>query len=99
LPPERIEQRVADRADVALVGRIEGRAVLEEEALAARRLQRLQRIERLRDRLLGRDRARLERTTDGIDVVGDRALAPAADGLDGAHAVLDQHARRCRWRR
>ncbi len=93
LAAQRVEQRIADRADVALVRRIECRAVLEEEADAARRLQGLQRLSRLGDRVLRRDRARLERDDDGIDVVGDRALRRHADGLDGAHAALDQHAR------
>ncbi len=70
-----VEQRVADRADIAGVGRIEGRAVFEEEALAARRLQRIECRQRLGDGVLGRDRARLQRHDDGVDVVGDRAFA------------------------
>src|SRR5262245_42612151 len=88
-----VEQRVADRSDVALVGRVEGRAVLEEEARAAGGLERLQGIERLPDRVPGRDRTRLERYYDGVDIVGDRALGGQSDGLDGAHAALYQHAR------
>ena len=90
---QRLEQRIAHRADIAGVGRIEGRAVFEEEAHAARRLQRLERGERLGDGVLGGDRARLQRHHDGVDIVRNRALAGHADGLDRAHAALDQHAR------
>ena len=91
--PQRLEQRIAHRTDIAGIGQIEGRAILEEEAHAARRLQRVERIERLGDGILGRDRARLQRHHDGVDIVGNHAFGRHADGLDRAHAALDQHAR------
>ena len=58
---QRVEQRVRHRADVARVGRIERRAVFEEELAAALRAQPVERGERLRDRVGGGNRARLQR--------------------------------------
>ena len=91
--PQRFEQRVAHRADIAGVGRIEGRAIFEEEAHAARPLQGLEGGERLGDGFLGGDRARLQRHDHRVHIVGNRAFGRHANGLDRAHAAFDQHAR------
>ena len=96
---ERVEQRLGDRADVAGGGRIEGRAVLEEDLPAALGAQPAERGERLRDRLGGRDRARLERDDGGV---GAAASAPAAGHAERSWTVRIPPGPACwrgRWRR
>jgi hypothetical protein len=87
---ERVEQGVGHRADVAGVGRIECRAVLEQELTAALRTQPGERLLRLGDRIGDGDRARLQRDDErvGLDAFRRRRHA---DRLHGAHAVAHEH--------
>ncbi|MNS92665.1 hypothetical protein D3C72_1268080 [compost metagenome] len=89
---ERVQQRFGDRADIAGIGRIEGRAVLEHELAAALRAQPLQRGQRLGHGLDGRDGAGLERHHQriGFANVLHGAHVGQADGLHGAHAIAHQ---------
>ena len=90
---QRLQQRLADRADVAAVGRIEGRAVFEQDLLGALGAQPFERGERLADRGAGLDGARLERDHHRLGVARiDRRLRHA-DQLHGRHALAHQHAR------
>ena len=82
---QRIEQRVSHRADVAFCGRIEGRAVFEIDLLHALLLQPAQRGQRLRHRVGRRNRSRLQRDDDRIDLAVERAVRDA-DRLHRAHA-------------
>ena len=68
-------QGVGDRADVAPRRGVEGRAILEIELPAAGRLQPGERRQRLLDRLLRWNGARLEGHHDGVDVLGERRRA------------------------
>ena len=88
----RVEQRVGNRADVACVGGVERRAILEEELAAALRAQPFVCGERLRDRVGRGNRARLQRDDDRVGVERG-AIGRHADRLHGAHAALDEHVR------
>ena len=81
---ERGAQRFGDRADVAARRRVEGRAVLEVDPPGAARAQPRERGQRLRDGVLGRDRARLERDDDRVrDRHGETGIGNAVDLDDG----------------
>jgi len=70
---ERVEQGFGDRADVAGVGRVERRAVLEVDLPHTLGTQPRECRERLRDRLGGGNRARLQRDDDGVGRAFDAA--------------------------
>src|SRR5215208_900313 len=87
--PERARQRLADRADIALRRRIEGRAVLEHELPAPLRPQPLERLDRERDRVGRRDRAALQRDDAGLAGLG-RRLRWQAEELHGRKPALGE---------
>ena len=95
---ERLRQRLADRADIALGRRIEGRAVFEHELPAALRPQPLERLERERDRVGGRDRAALQRDDAGLAGLR-RAASSARRGTARSRARPWRACWRCRSRR
>ncbi len=90
---QRLHQRIADGADVALVGAIEGRAVFEKELPAAGAAQPLERGQAFADGLRHRGGARFQRHHHGIGVRGLLVGPGDSDELDGAHAVAHQHGR------
>ena len=90
---ERLEQRLADRADVAALRGIEGRAVFEQDLLSAfgapaRRARRATGRSRLRAGWYG-----LQRDDHGLSVAGVDPVRGHADQLHRRHAVAHQHAR------
>ena len=85
------DQRIGDRTDIAGVGAVEGRAVLEEELPAAGRAQPGERGKAFIDRLPHRRGARLQRDDHRIGVGHRIARARHADELHGAHAAAHQH--------
>ena len=72
-------QLVDHRADIAVVGRIEGRAVFEIDLLGAGGAQRIGRLRGAGSRHVGGDRARLHRDHHGIGAGGNR------EGVEGLH--------------
>ncbi len=84
-----LQQRIGNRADIALRGRVEGRAVFEKELTAALLLQPAQRGQRIGDSFRGRNRARFQRYHDGVHFL--RCAVRHADGLHCAHAFTHQH--------
>ena len=89
---QRVQQRVGDRADIARIGAVEGRAVLEQVLPRPLPRQPALRRQRLRHRLRDRRRARLERHHDGVGFRYGHARLRHADQLHRAHAVAHQHA-------
>ena len=87
---QRVEQRVGHGADVAGVGRVEGRADLEQEPVGAARPQPGERAERLLDRLADRRRARLQRDHDRVGLRQRQVGARNAVDLHRAQAALRQ---------
>ena len=85
-----VHQRFGDGTDVALVGRIEGRAILENELLGAGGQKPSRRGDRHGDCVFGRDRARLQRHDDGVGVAEVEFRARRADRLNRLHAFPRQ---------
>ncbi len=89
---ECLRQRLADRADIALRCRVEGRAVLEHELPAALRPQPFEGLHRERDGIGGGDRAALQR--DDARLAGlRRGLRRHAEELHGRQAALGERVR------
>ena len=83
-------QRLGNRADIAGIGRIEGRAILEQDLLRPGALQPAERCKALRDRVGGRDRPAFQCDDDGLGVGDIGAERRHVDQLDRAHTAPHQ---------
>jgi hypothetical protein len=86
----RIPQGVHDRADIAGVGRIEGRAHLKHHVRGAAGPQPAFSLAGPRHGLVGRDRAALQRHHDRVGLRKGAVILRYPDGLDRAQARLGQ---------
>ena len=87
---ERRHQRLGDRPDIAGVGRIEGRAIFEQDLPGPRRLQPGERREALLDRLARRNRPALQRDHDRLGIGNRRARRRHINQLHRAHPAPHQ---------
>ena len=85
-----VEQRLGDRSDIAGIGRIEGRAVFEEDLARPGAAQKAERGKAHRHRLFGRDRAAFEGDDDRLSIGQLHIGCRHVDQLHGAHAAPHQ---------
>ena len=88
-----VHQRLGHGADVAFVGRVEGRAIFEEQLLGARRAQRLRGGEREAHGLRLGNCSRLQRDHDRLGVAEPAPFRQGPDDLHGPHALTGDHQR------
>ncbi len=86
-----LKQRLGDRSYIAFVGRVEGRAILEEQLPGALCQQGIGAPQRQRDGLFHGAGARLESDHHGVEAGQPAAILGHRHHLDGAHAGTRQH--------
>ncbi len=85
-----VEECIGHRADIALIGGIESRAILEQDLPRAVALEPGEGGERLLDRSRRRDGAAFQRDNDRIRIRRARRRIGHVDELDRAHALAHQ---------